>query len=72
MAYEPTGMQALFPVYLARMIRDGGRREEYDISVAQNEANLNQNLTVLHQKITELETVLAGLSTAADSGEATE
>lgn len=59
MAYEATGMQALFPVYLARMAREGVTREEYDASIALNESNLNQNLEALYQKLSELERGLA-------------
>lgn len=55
MAYTPTGMQALFPIYLSRMPKDGEDREAYDSSVAQNENNLNQNLAILFNKIAELE-----------------
>lgn len=58
MAYEITGLQALFPVYLPRMAQTSVSREEYDTAVAQNETNLNQNLEALYQKILELETGL--------------
>ena len=67
MAYEPTGLQALFPVYLARMAREGAGREEYDISVAQNESNLNQNLTILYEKLAELEAYLASAGSGPES-----
>ncbi len=59
MAYEPTGMQALFPVYLGRMPDAGEDRDAYDSSVAQNENNLNQNLDILYNKILELESAIA-------------
>ena len=59
MAYEPTGVQTMFPVYLQRMIRSGQAREDYDIAVAQNEANLNQNLETLYRKLLENEEYLA-------------
>lgn len=59
MSYQPTGIQALFPVYLARMASDAGARDEYDAAVAQNESNLNQNLESLYQKLLELETAFA-------------
>lgn len=59
MAYESTGVQTMFPVYLQRMIRSGQAREDYDIAVAQNEANLNQNLETLYRKILEIEEYLA-------------
>ena len=59
MAYTPTGMQALFPVYLGRMPDDAVDRETYDSGVAQNENNLNQDLELLYFKILELESALA-------------
>ena len=59
MAYSPTGMQALFPIYLCRMPSGEQDREAYDCSVAQNENNLNQNLEILFNKILELESALA-------------
>lgn len=55
MAYESTGMQAMFPVYLPRLAPEGARREEYDAAVAANETNLNQNLENLFQKIARIE-----------------
>ena len=55
MAYIPTGMQAMFPIYLGRMPQDGEDRDAYDSSVAQNENNLNQNLELLYNKLLELE-----------------
>ncbi len=59
MAYTPTGMQALFPVYLGRMPGADLDREAYDSSVAQNENNLNQNLELLYNKIMEIESAFA-------------
>lgn len=59
MAYTPTGMQALFPVYLGRMPSASVDRDAYDASVAQNENNLNQNLELLYNKLMELESALA-------------
>ncbi len=59
MAYTPTGMQALFPVYLGRMPSAAVDRDAYDSSVAQNENNLNQNLELLYNKLLEIETALA-------------
>ncbi len=59
MAYEKTGMQALFPVYFSRMAQKGAAQEEYDIAAAQNEGNLNQNLETLYRKIAEIEDYLA-------------
>lgn len=59
MAFTPTGMQALFPVYLGRMPSEAVDRDTYDSSVAQNENNLNQNLELLYNKLLELESALA-------------
>ena len=61
MAYEPGGMQAMFPVYFSRMARQGENREDYDVSAAQNEGNLNQNLETLYRKLLELEDYLSAL-----------
>lgn len=60
MAYQPTGAQTMFPVYLQRMAAAGQTRESYDIAVAHNEANLNQNLETLYRKLLEIEEYLAG------------
>ena len=62
MAYEKTGMQALFPIYLGRMPAPSENREAYDSSVAQNENNINQNFGILFSKISELESALADLT----------
>ncbi|MBQ6234371.1 MAG: hypothetical protein IJK54_00475 [Clostridia bacterium] len=62
MAYTPTGMQALFPVYLGRMPSASVDRDAYDSSVAQNENNLNQNLELLYNKLLEIESALAELT----------
>jgi len=59
MAYEKTGMQALFPVYFSRKAGESTSKEDFDIAVAQNESNLNQNLETLYQKLLELEDYLA-------------
>lgn len=59
MAYEPTGLQAMFPIYLSRMAEGEQMREAYDIAAAQNEANLNQNLEILARKLLEIEDYLA-------------
>lgn len=61
MAYEPTGVMTMFPVYLARLKAEGETRENFDIGVAQNETNLNQNLETLYQKLIELESYLASM-----------
>ena len=62
MAYQRTGMQALFPIYLPRMPEQNEDREAYDGSVAQNENNLNQDLEILFNKISELEAALQELT----------
>ena len=59
MAYEKTGIQALFPVYFSRKVSQGASQEDYDIAVAQNESNLNQNMETLYQKLLELEDYLS-------------
>ncbi len=62
MPYSPTGVQALFPVALPRQINRDIRREDYETQVAQNENNLNQNFSILYQKLLELEEILALIS----------
>lgn len=61
MAYTPTGMQALFPVQLPRRIQKDERMEDYDATIAQGENNLNQNFSILYQKLMEMEEQLARL-----------
>ncbi|MEA4913967.1 MAG: hypothetical protein VB061_05315 [Christensenella sp.] len=61
MAFEKTGMQALFPVYFSRKASESTSQEDFDISVAQNESNLNQNMETLYQKLLELEDYLAAI-----------
>ncbi|MDO4572341.1 MAG: hypothetical protein Q4C13_03145 [Clostridia bacterium] len=61
MAYEPTGVMTMFPIYLARLKAGGESRESFDIGVAQNEANLNQNFETIYQKLAEMEEYLSGL-----------
>lgn len=61
MAYEPTGVMTMFPVYLARLMAEGESRETFDIGIAQNEANLNQNFETIFQKLMEIEACLTGL-----------
>ena len=61
MAYEKTGVQALFPVYFSRKASQNASQEDYDIAVAQNESNLNQNLETLYQKLLELEDYLSSV-----------
>ena len=58
MQYEATGLMALFPVYLER----AGQQEDVEAvnsRIAQNENNLNQNLSILYDKLLELEAALA-------------
>ncbi|MEZ4628392.1 MAG: hypothetical protein R2912_10045 [Eubacteriales bacterium] len=59
MAFEKTGMQALFPVYFSRLAEKSASKEDYDISAAQNEGNLNQNLETLYRKLADIEDYLA-------------
>ena len=59
MAFDKTGMQALFPVYFSRMAQDRESKENYDIAAAQNEGNLNQNFETLYRKLAEIEEYLA-------------
>ena len=54
-------MQALFPVYFSRKASEAASKEDFDIAVAQNESNLNQNLETLYQKLLELEDYLASV-----------
>jgi len=61
MAVKVTGTQTMFPVYLSRQIASGQSREDYDIAVAQNENNLNQNFAILYAKVAELEAILAAV-----------
>ena len=60
MSYEATGLMALFPVYLER----AGREEDLEAvnsRIAQNENNLNQDLSILYNKLLELEAALAAI-----------
>ena len=59
MAFEKTGIQALFPVYFSRKSSESASQEDFDIAVAQNESNLNQNLETLYQKLLDMEDYLA-------------
>ena len=56
---ELGSMQALFPVYLARMATEADTRDEYDSAIAQNENNLNQNFELLYRRLLELEAAIA-------------
>lgn len=62
MSYTPTGMQALFPVYLERDTRRDMQGDSTNGRIAQNENNINQNFETLFYKILELESALAELS----------
>ena len=60
MQYEPTGLMALFPVYLER----AGREEDVEAvnsRIAQNETNLNQDLSIRYAKLLEQEAALAAI-----------
>ncbi|MCL2695265.1 MAG: hypothetical protein FWE69_02950 [Clostridiales bacterium] len=59
MSYTPTGLQAMFPVYLARFAERDAQGEAKNSLIAQNENNLNQNLATLFHKIQDLEAALA-------------
>ncbi|MCL2670746.1 MAG: hypothetical protein FWF10_01765 [Clostridiales bacterium] len=59
MPYTPTGLQALFPVYLERDKGEGTLRDSVNGRIAQNENNINQNFETLFYKILELESALA-------------
>ena len=61
MAYEPTGIMSMYPVYLARLRGEGEAREVYETGIAQNETNLNQNFDALYQKLCEIEDYLANM-----------
>lgn len=62
MAYEKTGLQALFPIYLARSAAQQEDTDARDAAIAQNENNLNQNLEILFSKLAELEDAISELS----------
>lgn len=59
MAYEQTGLMSLFPVYLARYADKEIKQDDYDVAVAGNELNLNQNFEILFQKLQEIEAYLS-------------
>lgn len=59
MSYTQTGLQAMYPIYLARVKRQGENEDEYNSAIAQNENNLNQNLELLYNKLIELEAALS-------------
>ena len=61
MSYIPTGLQAMFPVYLARVSEQDEQSETKNSLIAQNENNLNQNLATLFNKILDLEATLGNI-----------
>jgi len=67
MAYTATGMQALFPIYLSRMVTETDQRDAFDSAVAQNENNLNQNFELLYQKLLALEAAFAASEEGDDN-----
>ena len=60
MSYEATGLMALFPVYLEWAGQDADP-ETANSRIAQNENNLNQDLSILYNKLLELEAALAAM-----------
>lgn len=44
-------MQALFPVFLPKRATEDITLEDYNIDVAQNENNLNQNFSILYNQV---------------------
>lgn len=60
------GMQTLFPLYLSRRPRKGEDSMEADSAIAQNENNLNQNFSILYNKVLELEKRIMTLETEAE------
>jgi hypothetical protein len=46
-------------VYFSRKTGESVSKEDFDIAVAQNESNLNQNLETLYHKLLELEDFLS-------------
>ena len=57
---EDTGIQTLFPVQLPRL-QVQGDKADLDKSIAQNENNLNQNFSILYNKVLELEERLSSM-----------
>ena len=47
-------MQTVFPVYLPKRMDADDTEEEYDTGVARNENLLNQNFSMLYNRIAEL------------------
>ena len=60
MQYTATGLMALFPVYLERA-GQGADLDAVNSRIAQNENNLNQDLSILYDKLLELEAALAAI-----------
>ena len=44
----------LFPVYLPRALQDGEDKNDYDLTIGQNENYLNQNFNNLYNSLSEL------------------
>ena len=54
------GLQAMFPVYLPRRMESGEDEQKYDTGISQNENNINQNFSILYNKLVEIEARLNG------------
>lgn len=61
------GMQALFPIYLARP-QENETNDAYSSAIAQNENNLNQNFELISQKLMELETAILQIKKGGTEG----
>ena len=55
------GMQSVSPVYMPRQMQKGQRREDYDTTVAKNEYNLNLDLSILYEKLRDVEEMVLTL-----------
>lgn len=53
-------LQPMFPVYLPRIKDKDEDKSAYETAIAQNENNLNQNLTTLYQALEEILNRLGG------------
>ena len=54
------GLQAMFPIYLPRPMESGEDAEQHGIGISQNENNINQNFSILYNKLVEIEARLNG------------
>lgn len=52
---------SMFPVYLPRALGEGENKDDYDLSVGQNENALNQNFQNLYNSLNELAINLSSL-----------